>query len=61
MVSMKHRGTHFYRGAKHLYTKQEKEAFRKRYGKRGDAIFGATIHKVKLEQERKREQERKHK
>jgi hypothetical protein len=50
----KHHHTHFRHGKKHLYTEAEKKAFRERYGKRGDAVFGATIHKVKMEQAKKR-------
>ena len=47
-------GTHFRRGKGHLYTEAERKEFRERYGRRGDAIFGSVLHKVKMEQQAKK-------
>jgi uncharacterized protein (DUF2249 family) len=46
----KHRGKHYRRGKRHLYTEEQRKEFKERYGKRGDAVWGATINKVKQEQ-----------
>lgn len=55
MVRHKHkRGIHYRKGKNALYTLEEKKEFRERYGKRGDRVFGATLHKVKAEQNAKR-------
>ena len=47
-------GKHFRRGKKHLYTEEQRKEFKERYGKRGDAVFGATINKVKQEQAKRK-------
>ena len=47
-------GKHFRRGKRHLYTEEQRKEFRERYGKRGDAVFGATIQKVKAEQAKRK-------
>ena len=54
MVRRHRGGKHFRRGKGHLYTEAERKEFRERYGKRGDAVWGATINKVKLEQQAKK-------
>lgn len=38
------------KGEGHLYTEEEREDFRRRYGKRGDEVFGETLGKVAREQ-----------